>query len=93
MHYQQPQWEAGIGAHYVGKRYVYGDFDSLDDIAAMSGYTVFDASAAWHVSQQMTLRANIRNLTDKFYSAFAYSATQQLVGTPRQIELTAELRY
>lgn len=46
----------------------------------MRGYTVFDASAAWHVNQQMTLRANIRNLTDKFYSAFAYSATQQLVG-------------
>ncbi|MCB5191493.1 TonB-dependent receptor [Methylobacillus arboreus] len=90
--YQQPQWDAGIGARYVGKRYVYGDFNRDDDIQ-LGSYTVFDASAAWHVNKQMTLRANIRNLTDKFYGAFAYSATQQIVGAPRQIELTAEFRY
>ncbi|MFJ5445988.1 TonB-dependent receptor [Methylobacillus methanolivorans] len=94
VYYQQPQWEAGIGARYVGKRYVYDDFSfNADKATSMNSYTVFDASAAWHVNKQMTVRANIRNLTDKFYGAYAYSASQQIVGAPRQIELTAEFRY
>lgn len=88
VYYQAPEWEAGVGARYVGKRYA----NNANDIS-LAGYTVYDASAAWHVNKQMTLRANIRNLTDKFYAALAYGSTQQIVGAPRQLELTAEFRY
>lgn len=88
LYYQQAQWEAGLGARYVGRRYA----DDSNE-TQMASYTVFDASAAWHVNTQMTLRANIRNLADKFYGAFAYSPTQQVIGAPRQIEFTAEFRY
>ncbi|MCB5190119.1 TonB-dependent receptor [Methylobacillus arboreus] len=88
VYYQAPEWEAGIGARYIGKRYA----NNANDIS-LAAYTVYDASAAWHVNKQMTLRANIRNLTDKFYAALAYGSTQQIVGAPRQLELTAEFRY
>lgn len=88
VYYQAPDWEVGVGARYVGKRYA----NNANDIT-LAGYTVYDASAAWHVNKQMTLRANIRNLTDKFYAALAYGSTQQIVGAPRQLELTAEFRY
>ncbi|MCB5185483.1 TonB-dependent receptor [Methylobacillus gramineus] len=88
VYYQQTQWEAGIGARYIGKRYG----NNANEVS-MAGYTVYDASAAWHISKQLSLRANVRNLTDKFYSAYAYSDTQQTIGTPRQLELTAEFRY
>ncbi|GAB7563850.1 TonB-dependent receptor [Methylobacillus methanolivorans] len=89
VYYQTSQWEAGIGARYVGKRYA-----SNSNNVAMAGYTVFDASAAWNVNKQMTLRANIRNLADKFYASMSNNNDQQLVvGAPRQLELTAEFRY
>lgn len=88
LYYQASEWEAGIGARYVGKRYA----NNANEIT-LAGYTVYDASAAWHVNKQMTLRANIRNLTDKFYAALAYGSTQQIIGAPRQLELTAEFRY
>lgn len=88
VYYQAPAWEAGIGARYVGKRYA----NNANDVS-LAGYTVYDASAAWHVNKQMTLRANIRNLTDKFYAALAYGSTQHIIGAPRQLEFTAEFRY
>ncbi|MGY1489279.1 TonB-dependent receptor [Methylobacillus pratensis] len=88
IYYQAPQWEAGVGARYIGKRYA----NNANDIS-IAGYTVYDASAAWHVSRQISLRANLRNLTNKFYAAYAYSSSQQTVGAPRQLELVAEFRY
>ena len=88
LYYQQPTWEAGVGARYVGKRYA----DNANAIT-MDSYTVYDASAAWNINRQMTVRANLRNLADKFYAALAYGNTQQIIGAPRQLELTADFRY
>ncbi|MGP1716174.1 MAG: TonB-dependent receptor [Methylophilus sp.] len=88
LYYQQPKWEAGVGARYVGKRYA----DNANAIT-MDSYTVYDASAAWNINRQITVRANLRNLTDKFYAALAYGNTQQIIGAPRQLELTAEFKY
>lgn len=89
VYYQVSNWEAGIGARYVGKRY-----GNDANTSSIGSYTVYDASAAWHVNDRMTLRANIRNLTDKFYAALSRNNNlQQIVGAPRQLELTAEFRY
>lgn len=88
VYYTQPAWEAGLGARYVGKRYV-----NNANINSLDAYTVFDASAAWHVNPRMTLRANLRNITDKLYGIRATYTDQAIVGTPRQLELTAEFRY
>lgn len=88
LYYQQPKWEAGVGARYVGKRYA----DNANAIT-MDSYTVYDASAAWNINRQITVRANLRNLADKFYAALAYGNTQQIIGAPRQLELTADFRY
>lgn len=87
LYYQAPAWEAGIGARYVGKRY-----SDNANTGTVDSYTVYDASATWNINKQVSLRANVRNLTDKFYATTAYN-TQQIIGAPRQLELTAEFRY
>ncbi|MCB5188231.1 TonB-dependent receptor [Methylobacillus caricis] len=87
LYYETPVWEAGIGARYVGKRY-----SDNANTGTLNSYTVYDASAAWNINKQVSLRANIRNMTDKFYATTAYN-TQQIIGSPRLFELTAEFRY
>lgn len=87
LYYQAPAWEAGIGARYVGKRY-----SDNANTGTVDSYTVYDASATWNINKQVSLRANVRNLTDKFYATTTYN-TQQIIGAPRQLELTAEFRY
>lgn len=87
LYYQASAWEAGIGARYVGKRY-----SNNANTGTVDSYTVYDASATWNINKQVSLRANLRNLTDKFYATTAYN-TQQIIGAPRMFELTAEFRY
>ncbi len=88
LYYTQPQWEAGLGARLVGKRYA----DNANT-SVMQGYTVYDASVAWRAGARTTLRASIRNLTDKYYAPVAYDVQQFIVGESRRLELIAELRY
>lgn len=88
VYYQQADWEAGIGARMVGKRYA----DNANT-SVMPGYTVYDANLAWHANQKTTLRLNARNLTDKLYASTFYDTAQFILGAPRSLELTAEFRY
>ncbi len=88
LYYQQPNWEAGIGARMVGKRYA----DSANT-SVMSGYTVYDANIAWRANSQTTLRLNLRNLTDKLYAPVSYDTQQFIVGEFRRAEIVAEFRY
>jgi iron complex outermembrane receptor protein len=88
LYYQQPSWEAGIGARMVGKRYA----DNANT-SVMPGYTVYDANAAWRVNPKTTLRASLRNLTDKLYAPVAYDTFQFILGESRRVELSAELSF
>jgi iron complex outermembrane receptor protein len=88
IYYQRGEWEAGVGARLVGKRYA----DNANT-SAMPGYTVYDANLAWHATRNATFRLNARNLTDKLYASTFYDTEQFILGAPRSLELTAEFRY
>jgi len=88
LYYQQPDWEAGIGARLVGKRYA----DNANT-SVMRGYTIYDANIAWHLNPKTILRASLRNLTDKIYAPVSYDTEQFILGESRRVELTAELKY
>jgi iron complex outermembrane receptor protein len=88
VYYQLKDFDIGLGARYVGMRYA----NNANNIE-VDGYTVYDASAAWYADERLTLRANLRNITDKFYATSAYGNTQFIVGQPRQLELTAEVKF
>lgn len=88
VYYQQPEWEAGIGARLVGKR-----FADNANTSVMPGYTIYDASLAWELNQKTTLRASLRNLTDKVYAPVSYDVEQFILGESRRVEVTAELKY
>ncbi|EUJ10612.1 TonB-dependent siderophore receptor [Methylophilaceae bacterium 11] len=88
VYYQQPAWEAGIGARLVGKR-----FADNANTSVMPGYTIYDASLAWAVNPKTTLRASLRNLTDKVYAPVSYDVEQFILGESRRVEVTAELKY
>jgi iron complex outermembrane recepter protein len=88
VYYQLNDFDIGVGARYVGMRYA----NNANDLK-VDAYTVYDASAAWHAHERLILRANLRNITDKFYATSAYGTTQFIVGQPRQLELTAEVKF
>lgn len=54
--------ELGGGVQYVGDR-----FNSSSGTRVAPSYRLFDAMAAYHVSDHLTLRLNVNNLTDEQY--------------------------
>ena len=88
IYYQQPSWQAGLGARFVGARYS----DSANT-TKMPGYTVYDAIASWTINKNVTLRASIRNLTNKLYAPVSYDTQQFLIGESRRAEIRAEFNY
>lgn len=79
--------QIGGGFRYVDSRYV-------DDGNAekMPEYTVFDASLNWMATDELTLTARIKNLTDEEdYVIAPYVSNQWIFGDPRSYELS--LRY
>lgn len=88
IYYQQPAWQAGLGARLVGARYA----DNANT-SKMPGYTVYDANLAWQAHPKITLRASLRNLTDKVYAPVSYDTQQFIIGESRRAELRAEFNY
>ena len=88
VYYQHEQWEAGLGARLVGKRYT----DAANS-TVMAGYTVYDANVAWKINPKTTLRLNLRNITDKLFVPVSYDTQQFIVGQPRAAEIVAEFSY
>ena len=88
LYYEQQNWEAGIGARMVGKRYA----DNANT-SVMPGYTVYDANVAWRANPKTTIRAILRNLTDKLYAPVSYDTEQFILGESRRVELSAELSF
>ncbi|MFA9218344.1 MAG: TonB-dependent receptor [Sphingomonadaceae bacterium] len=86
--YGVADWHGGIGTRYVGKSYA-----DNGNTMALPAYTVLDASVAWQANRQLTVRANLRNLTDRVYATTAYTSTQVNLGDPRHVELTAEFKF
>jgi catecholate siderophore receptor len=77
----------GAGAQYVGKRYA-----NNTNTRGVDGYTVYDAMASFPVNEQVTLRVNVNNITDKEY--FDRLGGGHLVpGAGRSASLTTEVKF
>lgn len=86
-HHRLGDWQASLGARYVGKRY-----GNNANTLQLDAYTVADASLAWQLDKRTILRLFGRNLTDKLYATRTYNS-QFILGEPRRFELVAELRF
>lgn len=79
--------QIGGGFRHVDSRYV---DDSNSE--KMPEYSVFDASLNWMASEEITLTARVKNLTDEEdYVIAPYISNQWIFGDPRSYELS--LRY
>ncbi|NYT61306.1 TonB-dependent siderophore receptor [Alcaligenaceae bacterium] len=97
------QWDAGLGAQYVGKRrFVEGNTVSgkgghSADVY-MPSYWLFNAAVGYKVNKTLSLRLNVNNIFDEFYLARATSSSDgfQLYGVPgagRTVILNAEAKF
>ncbi|KKJ75818.1 hypothetical protein WH95_16460 [Kiloniella litopenaei] len=80
------------GGRYIGKTY----FDEANTIT-QSGYMLFDASATWDVTENVSLKVFGENLTDKNYrvSAFDFGpgGTKSQLGEGRFLGLSLTSRF
>ena len=61
--------------------------------ATLPGYTRFDASAFFDLSDTMRIQINVENLTDELYFPNAHSTHQVSVGAPLNARLTVTSRF
>lgn len=84
-----PQWQAGGGLRYVGKRYT-----NNANTTTMPSYTVVDASLQWRVSRKTALTLRVYNLFNRDYAeSSGNSGGQWLLGRPRAAELSANFYF
>src|SRR5690606_28592421 len=101
-----PQWDAGVGVQYVGKRRFAAGNDTLDrapggrqanDIYAPS-YWLVNAAVGYRVNKNLALRLNVNNVFDEFYLQRFSSSSDlfQFYGIPgagRTILLSADATF
>ncbi|MBP6020002.1 MAG: TonB-dependent siderophore receptor [Burkholderiaceae bacterium] len=100
-----PQWDASLGAQYVGKRrHAAGNTVAKGPFAGQStdnyadSYWVANASVGYNLNKNVSLRLNVNNIFDKFYLQQASSSSDgfQLFGVPgagRTVVLNADMRF
>lgn len=100
------QWDAGLGAQYIGKRrFAAGNTTAArapggrqsNDIY-MPSYWVFNAAVGYKVNKNFALRLNVNNIFDKFYLQRTTTSSDgfQLYGVPgagRTIMLSADASF
>lgn len=100
------QWDAGVGAQYIGKRYFRaGKYTTSGapggrhpNDATMSSFWLFNAAVGYKVNNNFALRLNVNNIFDKFYlqRGTASSDGFQVYGVPgagRTIMLSADATF
>lgn len=95
------QWDAGLGAQYVGKRRfragnTVGRNASAD--VYMPSFWLFNATVGYKVNKNFALRLNVNNIFDKFYLQRGSSSSDgfQLFGVPgagRTAILSADMTF
>ena len=84
-----PQWQALAGVRYVGPREA-----STANSRQIGSYTVADALVYWNVRRDLRLGLEIGNLFDRDYPlTFSNGGDQWLLGRPRTVLLSADLRF
>jgi len=83
-----PQWDAGLGARYVGLRQ-----SNAANTANLPAYTVLDASLAWRQSPSLSWTLAAKNLTDRDYALSGSGGVRWLLGAPRTVQLAARASF
>ena len=83
-----PQWQAGVGARYVGKRQ-----SNTANTTRLPAYTVLDASLAYTWSRNLNVALALKNLTDRDYALSGTGSVRWLMGAPRTLQLTARTSF
>lgn len=79
----------GIGGRWQSKTYAEESYTSM--IVRQDGYAVINSFASWEVRSNLTLRANIGNLTDEKYINSMYQIGYY--GAPRNYSLGLDWRF
>ncbi|NYT66005.1 TonB-dependent siderophore receptor [Alcaligenaceae bacterium] len=99
------QWDASVGAQYVGKRrhasgntVTRGPYKGHTTDKYADSYWVANASVGYNLNKNLSLRLNVNNIFDKFYLQQASSSSDgfQLFGVPgagRTVILNADMRF
>ncbi|HVR49183.1 MAG TPA: TonB-dependent siderophore receptor [Pseudorhodoferax sp.] len=77
-----PQWALGLGASLRGMV-----FASTDNSVRLPGYARVDAALYYTPSPGLRVQANVENLLDRRYDAFAHSNNNIMPGAPRTLRL------
>jgi catecholate siderophore receptor len=103
-----PAFSLGGGAFYTSRvfggfadnRYVSGTGAAATVVPATSvigrsvpSYVRFDATAAYKINENLDLRVNVQNLTDKRYFTQAYSSHYAIIAPGRTAFATLSFRY
>lgn len=84
-----PRWQALAGVRYVGPREA-----NAANTRQVGSYTVADALLYWDVRRDLRLGLEIANLFDRDYALnFSNGGNQWLLGQPRTVMLSADLRF
>lgn len=89
----------GGGVRYVGSSYLGRPDDALRIIpngryAELPSYTVFDAMVSYEVTENVDLRLNIENVTDRTYiSSSNWNGRRVMLGNPRTFILTTSFSF
>lgn len=83
-----PQWQAGVGARYVGERQ-----SNTANTTRLPAYTVLDASLAYTWSRNLNVALALKNLTDRDYALSGTGNVRWLMGAPRTLQLTARTSF
>ncbi len=83
-----PEWQAGIGARYVGE--VYAD---VANTIIGPRYTVVDAGFSFRADKTLTLSGKIRNLGDKRYASSVTGTPMFYLGEPRALDITLKYAF
>jgi iron complex outermembrane receptor protein len=83
-----PQWQAALGARYVGERHT-----NTSNTLSLPAYTVVDTSLAYAYSRNLTLMLAVKNATNRDYALSGSGNARWLLGEPRTVQLTARTMF
>ncbi|MFZ6766282.1 TonB-dependent receptor [Undibacterium sp. Di26W] len=83
-----PVWGAGLGIVYRSEV-----FAATDNTVTVPGFSRVDAALYYTLSKSVNVQANIENLLDKKYYAFANSNNNITPGSPRALRVSLNAKF
>jgi iron complex outermembrane receptor protein len=81
-------WQLNAGVRYVGKRY-----SNNENTRETPDFTVVDAGVKWLPFSKTTLALNLLNVFDKDYAVASYGEGQWILGAPRTVEASVNVKF